>query len=141
MLALRVRHGILRASRVEARGADRGRERGAGHGFVGTVLPDAYAILAGPNGDQILHNGLAHYGRLERLDHGWQETGERGWRNLTDDQRDEHAPEYLDDIDAILTDAGYLPVTNADMGTWAVYPPIPPVPGTGSQNTRSHLKV
>lgn len=56
---------------------------------------------------------------------------ERDWTEATDDERDELASEYLDDIDAILADAGYYPVTDGDQGTWAVYAPVPePAPLT-----------
>lgn len=47
----------------------------------------------------------------------------REWETLSTDGRDSAASEYLDDIDSILTDAGYLPITNADQGTWSVYAP------------------
>lgn len=41
----------------------------------------------------------------------------------TDDEREEYAQEYLDDIDSILSDAGYFPVTDSYQGTWSVYGP------------------
>lgn len=36
---------------------------------------------------------------------------------------DRDPSEALDDLDAILTDAGYFPLTDGDQGTWTVYGP------------------
>lgn len=89
-------------------------------GFVQTALWDAGAILDGPYGENIPDTDVDATDAQNALGKLYRE-----WNASTDDERDEHAPEYLDDIDAILADAGYLSVTDADQGTWAVYRPAP----------------
>jgi hypothetical protein len=80
-------------------------------GNVRTFVSDASALVSDkPGADYV-----SAYVRLSKLSAEYDQ--------LTDDQRDEYAPEYLDDIDAILTDAGYVPLTDSYQGTWCVYNP------------------
>lgn len=50
---------------------------------------------------------------------------ERDWEEASADDRDEYAPEYLDDLDAILADAGFVAVTDPYAASWAVYRAVP----------------
>lgn len=86
-------------------------------GFVDTALSDALAVIyADDNGRYVsapLWNARQSLNRIGL-----------SWRNSSDDERDEYATEVLDDIDTILSDAGYVVVTDGDMGTWSVYRPV-----------------
>lgn len=60
-------------------------------------------------------HGNAHK-NLRRLD--------AEWRGFSEDERGEFAGEVLTDIEDNLWDAGYCVLSDATLGSWAVYEPV-----------------